>query len=378
MPNDAAAIHHRSLVADLHCDTVLYIKGGRDMARRNEQGHLDIPRLQEGGVDLQIFACFVPAQLPRSKVRPWTDELLDELHNMADSNQDRVSICLNSAQVRSTTEAGKIALVIGIENGYAIADDLENLEHYYRRGVRCMTLTHVKSHGWCSSSTDSNSPFDGLTEFGRRVVQRMNELGMIVDVSHVSEGAVRDVLDVTSKPIIASHSCVYSLVPHPRNLNDGQIRAIAENGGMVGINFCGDFLSTAWRRASSYFIARHPEEFRKVDEFMSGMQGRAEFGRKYEEVRPFLKAWAAELMKVPTDVGTVVDHIDYIVKLVGAAHVGLGSDYDGIFCPPVGLEDCSKLPNITEELVRRGYGQNEIESILGGNFMRVFGEVGGK
>ena len=164
-------------------------------------------------------------------------------------------------------------------------------------------------------------------------------------------------------------------MPHDRNLTDDQIRAIADNGGMIGINFCGDFLSQDWWRASSYFMARHPEDFRRIDQFMSGMQGRSEFDRRYEEVKPLFDAWEAELKKVPTSAATVADHIDYIVRLVGVDHVGLGSDYDGIFCPPDGLEDCSRMPNITAELLKRDYSEEDIKKILGGNFLRVLGEV---
>ncbi|UCC44678.1 MAG: dipeptidase [Candidatus Zixiibacteriota bacterium] len=373
----AIQLHADALVADMHCDTVLYVKAGRDLSLWNDDGHVDIPRLRAGGVNLQLFACFVHSSLKGIDAVRRAEELLDLLEHELNRNKQTIGLCTTAEEAREIIADGRIAVVLGIENGQAINSDLKTLESYYRRGVRCMTLTHTASHEWCSSSSDAGSELDGLTGFGRDVVRRMNDLGMLIDVSHVSPGAVEDVLKVSRDPIVASHSCVQALCDHDRNLTDAQIRAIAESGGLIGVNFCGDFLSQERCAVSSKFIGDHPTQFEQVDRLMSGEYEASEYTARCSELDGFLKGWQGVVREMPTTVSTVADHIDHIVRLVGADHVGIGSDFDGISFPPDRLSDCSQFPNLTEELIRRNYTEADIRKILGGNFMRVFSEVCG-
>ncbi|MDH4158544.1 MAG: dipeptidase [candidate division Zixibacteria bacterium] len=375
MSADYRILHERAFVADLHCDTILWMQNGRDISVRNADGHVDIPRLAEGGVNLQVFACFVAPQTPTELCAATIDRRLDVLTSEFAHNSDAIAACTNAAGAEEIVADGRIAAVIGIENGEAIAGSLNNLAHFHGRGVRYMTLTHGVSHDWCISSGDKQPAFRGLTDFGRKVVRRMNELGMIVDVSHISVEAVEEVLEVSRDPVIASHSCAHALCPHNRNLTDDQIKAIADGGGMIGINFCRDFLSAENAAVTEKHFRDHIPELEALDKLTHDEHDKAEFERGREALKPFLKTWAGYYKGVCPSLTDVVDHILHIANVAGADHVGLGSDYDGIFFPPEGLEDCSKMPNVTRELLSRGCPEEDIVKILGGNFMRVFRKV---
>lgn len=367
---DYLKLHRDAIVVDLHSDTVMRMLGGLDFSKRDSIGHMDIPRLKEGGVDLQVFACFIATNTPKAECRPYIDKMIDTLEAQVSRHPDQIAICKTAADAEKIIAAGKIAAFIGIENGVAIADSIENITHFYDRGVRYMTLTHTASSDWCISSADTAPAFHGLTDFGRAVVRKMNELGMIVDISHASPATVEEVLKITKYPVIASHSCVYALCPHNRNLTDDQIRAIAKNGGMIGINFFNAYLSKKWTDVSdSMYKARGPE----IDSIRTLYKG--DDDKRHEAMKPFYNDLNKALAGAKVDVGTVVDHIDYIVKLVGPDYVGFGSDFDGVPSLPDGLTDCSMVPNITKELVARGYSDTDIKKILGGNFMRVFHQV---
>lgn len=364
-------IHTDALVVDLHSDTPMRMTDGFDISQRDSTGHMDIPRLRDGGVDLQVFACFVSTRTPLEECPGYINEMIDSIETQVDANADDLGICHTAAEAERLVGEGKIAVFLGIENGVAIADSLELLQHYYDRGVRYMTLTHTASNDWCISSADTAEAFYGLTDFGRDVVRKMNELGMIVDVSHASPSAVDEVLKVTTDPVIASHSCVHALCDHDRNLTDAQIKAIAANGGVIGINFYTGYLSQRWNTVSDSLFAERESE---IDSLRELYQEDRE--KRWEALRPIYQAVFDQIGQLVTvDVGTVVDHIDYIVKLVGPDYVGFGSDFDGVGSLPVGLSDCSMMPNITRELVRRGYTEDDIGKILGGNFMRVFRQV---
>ncbi len=368
---DFRQIHRDALVVDMHSDTVLRMKNGTDISLRDTVGHMDIPRLKEGGIDLQVFACWLDTRTDRDSCRLIIDELIDTLESAAVRNRDDLAICRTAAEAETAIAAGKIAAVIGIENGVAIAGDLANIRHYYDRGVRYMTLTHTASNEWVTSSADTAPAFDGLTEFGRAVVRRMNELGMIIDISHASSRAVEEVLKITKDPVIASHSCVYSLCEHDRNLTDEQIRAIARNGGVIGINFYNGYLSGEFAERADSLWEFHRPQFDSLKTLYADNDSLYRAARK-----PLRDSILARLEGI-VDVGTVVDHIDYIVKLVGPDYVGLGSDYDGVPSMPDGLDDCSMMPSLTRELIERGYSDDDIMKILGGNFMRVFHQVCG-
>jgi len=363
-------LHRRALVADLHSDAVLRMMNGADFGKRDTVGHMDIPRLRDGGVDLQVMACWLATETPIEACRPRVDSMIDALDAQLARYPDQIELCRTSAEANRIIDQSKIAIFIGIENGVAIADNLDNLKHFYDRGVRYFTLTHTASNDWCISSADTAPAFHGLTDFGRDVVRRMNELGMIIDISHASPDAVEEVLKVTTDPVIASHSCVRALCDHDRNLTDEQVKAIAANGGVIGINFFNGYLSTAWRVASDSIFGAHGAEFDSIHALYPD-----DGARRWQAMLPLINSCTKELEKVGVDVGTVCDHIDYIVKLVGPDYVCFGSDFDGVSGLPLGLEDCSKVPNITAELVKRGYSAKDIKKILGGNFMRVFRKV---
>jgi len=363
-------IHRDALVVDLHSDAVLRLMRGADFGRRDTTGHMDIPRLREGGIDLQVMACWLSTDTPLEECRPHVDSMIDSLDAQLNRYPDQVELCRTAAEAERIIENDKIAIFLGIENGVAIANDLDNLQHFYDRGVRYLTLTHTASSDWCISSADTAPAFHGLTDFGREVVRKMNELGMIVDISHASPEAVEEVLKITTDPIVASHSCVHALCPHDRNLTDDQIRAVAADGGVIGINFFTAYLSAEWGRVSDSLWAAREPQFDSVRELYADDRDRLREARR--EIRRTIQN---ELEAVPVDVGTVVDHIDYITRLVGPDYVCFGSDFDGVYALPSGLGDCSMVPNITQELVARGYSEEDTRKILGENFMRVFRQV---
>ena len=368
-PVDYATLHKNAIVVDLHSDTPMRMRRGFDFAVRDTTGHMDIPRLQEGGVDLQVLACFVATDMPAEECRPRVDEMIDSIEAQVNRNLDKIGICRTAAEAEQLIGEGKIAAFIGIENGVAINDDLGNLQHYFDRGARYLTLTHTASSDWCISSADTNPAFHGLTDFGKEVVGKMNELGIIVDLSHAHPWAVEEVLKITTDPVIASHSCVDAICPHDRNLTDDQIKAIAENGGVIGINFYSGYLSPGgeYNRKAEELWSQHQAEIDSIRELYG-----EDREKRHEAMGPIYEAVNRELASIKVDVGTVVDHIDHIVKLVGPDYVGLGSDFDGIPSLPDGLKDCTMVPNITKELMARGYSQLDIRKILGLNFMRVF------
>ncbi len=363
--------NHDKIVADLHCDTVLFLRSGRDFKVRNKQGHIDLPRLHEGGVNIQMFASFIDPELCGEKAFIRANELIGLLRSEFSESED-ICLCRSSDDVYEAVRKKSIAALLAIENGTAINSDLSNLNLFYSHGVRSITLVHTRTNDICSSSSDPKSKFDGLTDFGRDVVTRMNELGMIVDISHASAGAVRDTLAISIAPIFASHSCAYAICQHDRNLADEQIRAIAEKGGMIGVNFCGRFLSNDRNILGTKYDMANLEDIKLVRHLTGGGCTKKEFDQKSDQYYEIVLRLKNAMKAAPVTVKTVVDHIDHIVNIGGIDAVGIGSDFDGIPLAPDGLDDCSKLPNLAIELERRGYKPDAIEKILAQNFMRVF------
>ena len=361
-------IHAQSIVADMHNDAVERYLRGQSIEVRSKKGHVDLFRLREGGVDISFFALwpdirkYHPDNMFNQTVR-----MLDSLYNVISRNSDIVGLIKNPDDIEKVLKDKKIAVGIGIEDGAALEGDLGKLEYFYKRGVRYITLTWNYSNEIATSSRDETyeaaSGFSGLTEFGIQVVRRMNELGMMIDVSHSGIETFYDVIKTSSKPVIASHSGVYGICPHHRNLNDNQIKKLAQNGGVLFINFSPFFLKKGFSK--TYMLARKMADAIE-DSIQAGIYQRP-FDRPafiHHHIDPIYPS-----------VKDVVDHIEYVVHLVGEDYVGLGSDFDGIPLTPAGLSDISKMPNITKELVRRGYKQKSIEKILGGNFIRVFKTV---
>ncbi|MFC1564582.1 M20/M25/M40 family metallo-hydrolase [candidate division KSB1 bacterium] len=370
-------VHKDATLVDLHCDTAMRLEQGEDISG-NTRGHIDIPKLKEGGVDLQVFACYVgPPSNDEEKNTAGKKifNMIDDVHQMLNSNPDDLALIESYTDFSRNRSTGKVGVLIGIEGGYAIENDISMLRSFYKLGVRLMTLTHWTHTDWADASGDPEPLFGGLTEFGEEVVKEMNDLGMIIDVSHVHDETFWDVIRLSKDPVVASHSCARATSDHFRNLSDDMLRALAENGGMIGINYYPGFLNEEFETKSNELWVELTEkhglpsvytEFLKTDQAKQ-----AAFFREYgPRVQRILETEA------PVNVKTVVDHIDHIVKVTGSAdHVGLGSDFDGINQTPVGLEHTGKLPAITKELFDRGYSEDDIRKILGGNFIRILEQV---
>jgi membrane dipeptidase len=358
-------LHQEALVVDLHNDAICRCFKGQNIERFSRRGHVDLVRLKQGGVDVQFFALWPdPRKYMPDGMFKHTTAMLDTLHQITKRNPDKIKIAKNPDQIRQIVKQGKIAACIGIEGGTAIENSLTKLDYFYRRGVRYLGLTWNDSPDWASSAKDESKLYwqghRGLTDFGKNIVRRMNELGMMIDLSHAGEQTFYDVLEITTKPVIASHSCVYSICPHYRNLKDKQIRALAKNGGAVFINFYPGFLVKGFEK----IYQRARKRATAIEDSLQSNQINEPFDRS-AFIHQFIDP-------IYPRVSAIIDHIDYVVKLVGDDYVGLGSDFDGIMLTPAGLNDVSKMPAITRELVKRGYSEKSIKKILGGNFMRIF------
>jgi len=348
--NDIGNIHKNLTVCDTHCDTIDRILKGINLGIRTDQGHIDIPRMQEGGVDIQVFACCIgrpKKEYPESYAK-LTTKMINALKSEFQKHPDKIAIALTPDDIKNSIDSGKISAILAIEGGRAIENNLDKLREFYDSGVRLMTLVW-NSNDWADSSQEKPK-HNGLTNFGKEVVREMNRLGMIVDVSHASDKTVLDTLEVSNAPIIASHSCVKAICDHPRNLNDDLIKAIAKSEGVICVNFYSVFLD---------------QEFKDKKNLYSKNKASSEEN-------------SISSRQKPPSISKVIDHIDHLVKVGGIDCVGLGSDYDGMNPPPEGLEDISKMPRITEELLKKGYSLDEVGKIMGGNFLRVFNRVCGK
>ncbi|MCP4727215.1 MAG: M20/M25/M40 family metallo-hydrolase [bacterium] len=370
-------VHKDATLVDLHSDTAMRLEQGEDVSG-NTRGHIDIPKLKEGGVDLQVFACYVGP--PTNDVEKYTAgkkifNMIDDVQQLLKENPDDLALIESYDDFRGNRSTGKTGILIGIEGGYAIENDISMLRSFYRSGVRLMTLTHWTHTDWADASGDPEPLFDGLTEFGEEVVKEMNDLGMIIDVSHVHDETFWDVIRISDDPIVASHSCARALADHFRNLSDDMLRAVAENGGMVGINYYPGFLSKEFEtRSNEVWVELTGKHGLPVDYTELLKADRAKQQAFFREYGPRVQRILTT--DAPVNVKTVVNHIDHIVKVTGSAdHVGLGSDFDGISNTPVGLEHTGKLSAITIELFNRGYSEEDIRKILGGNFIRILRQV---
>lgn len=366
--------HQKAYIADTHNDVLLRVMRGEDIAQLTSTGHSDIPRLAEGGVDMQVFAVWVDpgTYLPdRSFVR--ANAMIDALYELEKRVPDKLEITGSHDDLERIERAGKLAAAIGVEGGHSIENSLEKLEHLYNRGMRYLGVTWNNSTDWATSGKDETEKedlaFRGLTEFGRQVIRMCNDLGVIVDVSHCGEQTFRDIIETTTKPIIASHSSVYSLCPHFRNLKDDQLRAIKENGGVVFVNFYPGYLDSTFEARYADVRNAHRQELDSLKVLYNEDSEDYWYGR--------IQVLREDLATVAPPVDMLIDHMDYIARLIGPDHVGLGSDFDGVSVLPQGIEDCTKLPIITEMLLERGHSRSDVRKILGENFKRVFREVVG-
>jgi membrane dipeptidase len=370
---DPLSVHRRAIAIDLHADTVQFmIDEGADLSQRLETTHLDAVRMREGGLDAQFFSIWVEPNLygaggPGAMAR--ADEQVAAVRALAERHPEVWTLAATAADIRRAAQEGKLAALIGLEGGYAIDEKLENVGRYFEMGVRYMTPAWTHSLSWAGSSGDAAGRTRGLNEFGREVVREMNRLGMMVDVSHVSDPTFRDIVETSTKPVIATHSNARAIVNVPRNLTDEQIRAIAKTGGVVCVVFYPAFVEPGWQEKKAAVDA---EIAALVDE-----AGRRALGRgSYRRIaRDRVREREYERRLPPVTVARVVDHIDHIVRLVGVDHVGVGSDFDGIQAVPRDLSSVADLPNLTRELLRRGYTAADVEKVLGGNILRVMEEV---
>jgi membrane dipeptidase len=365
----AREIHFSSLVFDTHADTPQrFFFDQFDLGHRDAEGCVDIPRLREGGVGAIFFALWVPVEIKGAAATKRARDLLAATLKQIEIHRGDLALCTRSQEVRTARERNQIAVMLGVEGGHAIDNDLAILREFHAAGVRYMTLTHNAATEWADSSNDAPR-HNGLTDFGRQVIREMNRLGMLVDISHVSDLTFYDVLETSRAPVIASHSCCRALCDAPRNLDDAMIKALAARGGVIHITFHDGFLSQEYanaNRARAAEIASH-------EEAVSQKFGENE-ARNLIELQRLSDASirAGKLPQVSWE--KIVEHIDHAAGIAGADHVGVGSDFDGAFMP-AGMEDASKFPFITEGLLRRGHGETDIRKILGENTLRVMADA---
>ena len=362
-------LHEKAIVVDTHNDVLstATLKGMDISTDLTGKTHTDLARLKKGGVDVQVFSIFCDDRFGVGSAFHEANREIDSLYAIAGRNPGKMQIVTNSAGLEQAVRRHKLAAMMGVEGGHMIEDNMDYLDSFYRRGVRYMTLTWNNSTSWATSARDETSkafivtPY-GLTEKGKAIVRRMNELGMLVDLSHVGERTFWDAIHTTTKPVICSHSSVYALCPVFRNLKDDQIKAIGANGGVIQVNFYSGFLDSNYMPRVQRFLQRHQQQLDSLKAARAPDYAINEFlSKKYPQ--------EADSLRAPLSL--LIDHIDYIVRLIGPDHVGLGSDFDGIESPPQQLDDVTTYPLITKELLRRGYKKSDIIKILGGNFIRV-------
>ena len=366
----AQRLHQRALVVDLHADTPqrFLFEKSFDFSKRSTTGHMDIPRMREGGLDAVFMSIWTPGDYTGPKSVKRTLDLIDSVHEVIRKNPRDLMLATTVADIQRAQREGKLAILMGIEGGHMIDDDLAMLRAYAALGVRYMTLTHFINNNWGDSSTDKPK-HNGLTAFGKDVVREMNRLGMMVDISHVADKTFYDALEVTKAPVIASHSSARMLSSHPRNMNDDMLRALAKNGGVVHINYHTDFISQKYLDANR----ARGVEVQDFSKRLTALCGEDQACQILASEREHREATAAGKLP-PVRWEEIVDHIVHAVKVAGVDHVGLGSDFDGANMPE-GMNDATMLPRITDELLKRGFSESDILKILGGNTLRVMQQV---
>jgi membrane dipeptidase len=375
VPGDAVSarakqLHDRAIVIDSHDDTTqrLLFDKSYDISKRQKNGNIDIPRMREGGLDALFFSIWVPSDVTGVKAVNTANALIASVHKAVAAHPNDLVLATTAAEVRRAASEHKIAALMGMEGGHMINDDLGQLRKYAALGVRYLTLTHFKNNNWADSSTDKPA-HNGLTPFGKDVVHELNKLGVMVDISHVADKTFYDALATTNAPVIASHSSCRAIANHPRNMTDDMLRALAKNGGVVMINYEVSFLSEEYRVASEKASGGVVAQLAALSKKCGGDEACSTL----ESARINTEAMnSGALPKVSWE--KIIEHIDHAVKVAGADHVGLGSDFDGATMP-IGMEDASKLPKITDALLKKGYSEQDIEKILGGNILRVMEQV---
>src|ERR1700743_3149800 len=363
------ALHEKAIVVDTHNDVLsTATMNGMDIATDlTGKTHSDLARFKKGGVDVQVFSIFCDDHYGVGSAFAYAHREIDSLYAIARRNPDKLQIVTDPVGLEKAVKAHKLGAMMGVEGGHMIEDRMDYLDSFYRLGVRYMTLTWNNSTPWATSAMEETSkaftvtPY-GLTAEGKAIVRRMNELGIMVDLSHVGERTFWDAIHTTTKPVICSHSSVYVLCPVFRNLKDDQIKAVAANGGVIQVNFYSGFLDSNYAPKVNRFLQRHKSEVDSLNTAKAPQYAINEF---------LSKKYPAESDSLRAPLSLLMNHIDYLVRLAGVDHVGLGSDFDGIESPPQQLDDVKNYPLIHRELLKRGYKPADVEKILGGNFIRV-------
>lgn len=350
---------------DSHCDTPYQILRLRDLAIDNDHAHVDIPKLKRGGVDGAFFALYVPGSMDSEQGFAYAQKLLTGVEQAVEANTESVAFAFNAERAYANKASSRFSVFLGLENGAPIAKDFSRVKYFYDKGVRYVTLCHSLDNQICDSCASKVKTWGGLSPFGHELVKEMNTLGMLVDVSHISDASFYDVLECSSKPVVATHSCCRALCDHPRNMTDNMIRDLADAGGVIQINFYPLFLDGGFGKIlSDSGIMERGEDIEQ-----SFIADPSDVAKK--------SAWNRiqdELMALPRpSFKLIADHIDHVVDIAGIDHVGIGSDFDGIEVTPDGLEDISMMPKLFNELRRRGYSEPDLEKIAGGNFFRILG-----
>ena len=366
---DPLSVHRRAVVIDMHVDTAQRMLDEHvDIEQQLGDGHFDAVRAKNGGLDAQFFSIWVEPQLfggggPKAVKRG--EDQIAAIRALAEQHPETWVLAASAADIRHATDEGKIAALMGLEGGYAIDERLENVKRYYDLGVRYMSPAWSVSTSWAGSSGDDVGATRGLNEFGKSVVREMNRLGMMVDVSHVSDPTFWDIINTSTAPVVATHSACRAIADVPRNLTDDMIRALAKTGGVVNVIFYPEHIEPGYSEKKKRVDAEIAPLVQRASETEPGGVAQKKMARDRVRSAEYLKRLP------PMSVTRIVDHIDRIVKLVGIDHVGIGSDFDGVQVVPADLQSVADLPNLTKELLKRGYSESDVDKILGGNMLRV-------
>jgi membrane dipeptidase len=378
-PADSAqAIHASAIVIDTHADTPQrFLDENFDLGQNTpvSAGHIDLGKIKDGNLSAEFFSIWVEPDF-RGHYAKRTMDLIDSVYQQAARHPDRMTMAFTADDIVRAHEQHKFAALMGIEGGHSIENDIRLLREFYRLGVRYMTLTWSNTNEWADSSGDINKSsvkhYGGLTPFGKDVVREMNRLGMMIDISHVSDDTFYQAVKISRAPVIASHSSSRALTNHPRNMTDDMLRAVAKNDGVVMVNFYSAFLDQDYLKASSDPV-KTKERDAQVEAFKKQHAHADGSPVTYDEYAPLEKKWAAQFPRPPLK--SLIDHIDHVAKIAGIDHVGLGSDFDGVTSLPQGIDSAADLPKITQALYDRGYNREHIQKILGGNILRVMRKV---
>ena len=373
----ARKTHDSALIIDTHADTPQrFVDEGYDIGSTDpkDPGHISLDKARAGNLGAEFFSIWVDPQTNQDHFAKRTLALIDSVYEQAARHPDRMMMAFSTADILRAHREHKLAACMGIEGGHSIENDLRLLREFYRLGVRYMTLSWSNTNEWADSSGDIDNPkiqhHNGLTEFGKQVVLEMNRLGMMVDISHVSDKTFWDAIATTKAPVIASHSSARALVNAPRNMTDDMLKAVAKNGGVVQVNFFSGFDDENYRKAVE---AQAKDQAEAVQRYLDEQKSQGK-PVNYMQVDHIEREWMAKIPRPPLK--SLIDHIDHIAKVAGVDHVGLGSDFDGVSgATPQGIDSAADLPKITQALLDRGYSAEDIHKILGGNLLRVFREV---